>query len=103
MFFVWGIGRKTKGIGEPYNAVERYAGARGCFLCGELEGELKEMVDRITQRSVTPERGVFCVWGKLEGELKEMVNRITQRSVTPERGVFFVWGIGKKTKGIGGP
>ena len=31
------------------------------FFCGEMEGELKELVDRITQWSVTPERGVFCV------------------------------------------
>ena len=60
---------------------------RGVFcVWGKLEGELKEMVNRITQRSVTPECGVFC--GELEGELKELVDCITQRSVTPERGVF---------------
>ena len=80
--FLWGIGGRIKGNGGPYNAAERYAGARVVF-CGELEGELKEMVNRITQRSVTPECGVFC--GELKGGLKELVDRITQRSVTPER------------------
>ena len=74
VFFVWGIGRKTKGIGGPYNAAERYAGARGCFLCRGIGWRTKGI------------GGPYNAAERYAGA----------------RGVF-VWGIGKKTKGIGGP